>query len=313
MANTTGNSTAVIESQVFSNFISTNLNDGLLPGIFFRDVSDFGSGTTLNIPTIGARTIQDVSENEALDFTPIDSNTVTLTITNQVGDAFFVTDDLREDGYAVGPLMAESALQTVIGLQEDHESKFLAQCNSAQTDAAANLVNGFAHRIASAETDDVIALSHFIDMKLAFDKANVPMAGRIAIVDPVTASTLDGLVSITNDVTPFAERILQNGFDRDHQFLMNLYGWDIITSNRLAKGDFGDGTESVTGGVANVFMSVMSDNHKPIMHAWRRTPKTETERNVGLRRDEFTTTSRFGFGVTRTDTLGIVITSATNT
>ncbi|MEK0326161.1 MAG: hypothetical protein QQN63_10715 [Nitrosopumilus sp.] len=313
MANTTSNSTAVIESEVFSNFISTNLNDGMLPGVFYRDVSDFGTGTTLNIPTIGARTIQDVAENEALDFTPIDSNTVTLTITDQVGDAFFVTDDLREDGYAVGPLMAESALQTVIAIQEDHESKFLAQCNSAQTNAAANLVNGFAHRIASAETGDVVVLQHFIDMKLAFDKANIPMGGRIALVDPVVGSTLDALVSINRDVTPFGEKILINGFDRDHTFLMDLYGWTIITSNRLDKGSFGDGSESVTGAVANVFMSVLTDNHKPIMHAWRRKPKTEFERNVGLRRDEFTTTSRFGFGVTRTDTLGILITSATNT
>ena len=310
---TTSNSTAVIEAQVYSNFISTNLNDGMLPGIFYRDVSDFGSGTTLNIPTVGARTIQDVNENEELVATAIDSNTLTLTITNQVGDAFYVTDDLREDGYAVGPLLAESAMQQTIAIQEDHETKFLAQCNSAQTDAAANNVNGFAHRIASAVTNDIISLQHFIDMKLAFDKANVPYGGRIAIVDPVVAATLDGLVSITSTVTPFAEKILMNGFDRDHSFLMNLYGWNIITSNRLAKGSFGDGSATVPAGVANVFMSVLSDNHKPIMHAWRRQPKTATERNEKKRRDEFMTTSRFGFGVMRTDTLGIVATSATAT
>jgi len=310
---TTSNSTAVIEAQVYSNFISTNLNDGMLPGIFYRDVSDFGSGTTLNIPTVGARTIQDVNENEELVATAIDSNTLTLTITNQVGDAFYVTDDLREDGYAVGPLLAESALQQTIAIQEDHETKFLAACNNAQTDAAANNVNGFAHRIASAETNDIATLQHFIDMKLAFDKANVPYGGRVAIVDPVVGATLDGLVSIGRDVTEFGKQIMENGFDRDHSFLMNLYGWNIITSNRLAKGSFGDGTETVAGGVANVFMSVLSDNHKPIMHAWRRMPKTETWRNSKRRRDEFTTTSRFGYGTGRTDTLGILITSATAT
>jgi hypothetical protein len=126
-----------------------------------------------------------------------------------------------------------------------------------------NKVNGFAHRIASAAAGNVATLDAFIKMKLAFDKANVPMAGRIAIVDPVVGATLDGLVSIGRDVTPFAEKILENGFARDHQFLMNLYGWNIITSNRLPQGTFSDGTTSVTNAVANVFMCVADDNTKP--------------------------------------------------
>ena len=147
-------------------------------------------------------------------------------------------------------------------------------------------------------------------MKLAFDKANVPMAGRVAIVDPVVAATFDKLVSIARDVTPFGQKILENGFDRDHQFLMNLYGWNIITSNRLQTGSFSDGTTTVTNGVANVFMCVADDNTKPIMAAWRRMPKVEGERNKDLRRDEYVTSARWGFGTQRKDTLGIVITSA---
>lgn len=43
------NSTAFIESEQYSAFILRNLHDGMLPGNFFRNVSDFGSGTTLNI------------------------------------------------------------------------------------------------------------------------------------------------------------------------------------------------------------------------------------------------------------------------
>ena len=181
--------------------------------------------------------------------------------------------------------------------------------------ANANVVNGFPHRIAStvatAGSENTVTLDHFIKMKLAFDKANVPMAGRVAIVDPVTSSTLDRLVSIGRDVTPFGQKILEGGFDRDHSYVMNLYGWTIITSNRLDTGTFSDGTTSVTGAVANVFMSVADDNTKPIMAAWRRMPKVEGERNKDLRRDEFVTSCRFGFGTQRVDTLGILITSAT--
>jgi len=138
------------------------------------------------------------------------------------------------------------------------------------------------------------------------------MAGRVAIVDPVVGATLDKLISIGRDVTPFGEKILASGWDRDHQFMMNLYGWNIITSNRLQTGSFSDGTTTVANGVANVFMCVADDNTKPIMAAWRRMPRVEGERNKDLRRDEFVTSSRWGFGTQRVDTLGIVITSAVN-
>lgn len=312
MSQNRANSTAFIEAEQYSSFILRNLHDGMLPGAFFRNVSDFGSGTTLNIKTVGTVTIQDGAEEVAFDYSPIESGTVTLTITDYVGDAWYVTDELREDGAQVEALMSARSSESTRAIQEVFETRFLRKCNTSQTNAAANTINGFAHRIASAEVNNVISLNHFISMKLAFDKANVPMAGRVAIVDPVVSATLDKLVSIARDVTEFGKNILQNGWDRDHQFLMNLYGWNIISSNRLDKGTFSDGTTSVTNGVANVFMSVADDNTKPIMAAWRRMPKVEGERNKDLRRDEFVTSSRWGFGTQRVDTLGILITSAVN-
>ena len=312
MSQNRGNSAAFIEAEQYSAFILRNLQDGLLPGSFYRNVSDFGSGTTLHIKTVGTVTIQDGAEEVPFDYTPIESGEVTLTITDYVGDAWYVTDELREDGAQVEALMSARSSESTRAIQEIFETRFLKKANTSQTNAAANAVNGFAHRIASAESNNVIALSHFISMKLAFDKANVPMAGRIAIVDPVVAATLDKTVSLARDVTPFGQKILENGFDREHSFLMNLFGWNIITSNRLDTGTFSDGTTSVSNAVANVFMSVADDNTKPIMAAWRRMPKVEGERNKDLRRDEFVTSARWGFGTQRVDTLGIVITSAVN-
>lgn len=308
----TANSSAFIEAEQYSAFILQNLHDGLLPGSFYRNVSDFQSGTTLNIKTIGSVTIQDGAEEVPFDYSPIESGEVTLTITDYIGDAWYVTDELREDGSQVEALMNGRKVESTRAIQETFESRFLARCNTSQTNANPNNVNGFAHRIASSETNNVAALSHFISMKLAFDKANVPAGGRIAIVDPVVAATLDGLVSISRDVTPFGEKILQGGFATNHQFIMNLYGWDIITSNRLATGSMGDGTTTIANGVANIFMSVVDDNTKPIMGAWRRMPKVEGERNKDLRRDEFVTSCRWGFGTQRVDSLGILVTSAVN-
>lgn len=306
------NSTAFIESEQYSAFILRNLHDGLLPASYFRDVTDFGSGTTLHIKTVGTVTIQDGAEEVPFDYTPIESGEVTLTITDYIGDAWYVTDELREDGAQVEALMSARSQESTRAIQEVFETRFLAKANSSQVDANPNTINGFAHRIASAETNNVFALDQLIRMKLAFDKANVPAAGRVAILDPVAAATLDGLVTINRDVTPFGERILSSGFDREHTFLMNFYGWNIITSNRLPKGTFSDGTTTVTNAVANIFLSLADDNTKSIMAAWRRMPKVEGERNKDLRRDEFVTSCRWGFGTQRVDTLGVVITSAVN-
>lgn len=312
MAQNRPNSTAFIESEQYSSFILRNLHDGMLPGSMFRNVSDFGSGTTLHIKTTGTVTIQDGAEEVPFDYTPIESGEVTLTITDYVGDAWYVTDELREDGAQVEALMSARQVESTRAIQETFETRFLRKAQSSQVNASPNLINGFPHRIASTATNNVFTLDLLIKMKLAFDKANVPMAGRVAILDPVAASTLDGLVSIGRDVTPFGQKILENGFDRDHTFLMNLYGWNIITSNRLPTGSFSDGTTTVNNAVANIFMNVADDNTKPIMAAWRRMPKVEGERNKDLRRDEYVTSARWGFGTQRVDTLGVVITSAVN-
>ena len=317
MAQNRANSTPFIEAEKYSAFILRNLHDGMLPGSYFRNVTDFGSGSTLHIKSIGTVTIQDGAEDVPFDYTAIESGEVTLTINNYVGDAWYVTDELKEDGDQVEALMAGRSVESTRAIQETFESRFLARANSGQTDRDSNTVNGFAHRIVGSGTgtggapNNTIALEDLINMKLSFDKANVPAGGRIAIVDPVTAATFAKMVPLAQDVTPFGQKILENGFDRDHQYLMNLYGWTIITSNRLPRGEFGDGTTVVSDGVANIFMSIADDNTKPVMAAWRRMPRVEGERNKDLRRDEYVTSARWGFGVQRVDTLGVIITDAT--
>lgn len=308
----TANTQAFIEAEQYSQFILKNLHDGLLGEQFYRNVTDFASGTTLNIKSVGTVTLQEAAEDAPLEYNPIETGEITMQITEYEGDAWYVTDDLREDGTNIEMLMAERAAESTRAYQEVFESKFLKVCNDAQTDANANLVNGFPHRIASAATNDVVELDAFIKMRLAFDKANAPAEGRVAILDPVCEATLNRLVTITHDVTPFGKDILNSGMSRGMRFVQNLFGWDIILSNRLDKGDFGDGTETVTDGVANVFMCVADDQTKPVMMAMRRPIKVEGERNKDRRRDEFVSTSRYGFGVQRVDTLGIYITSATN-
>jgi len=325
MAQTTVNTNAFIESQQYSQFILENLHDYLLPEGMWRDVTDFGSGTTLNIKTVGSVTIQDAAEDTPLTFSPIDTGTITLAITDYVGDAWKVTDELREDGSQIDTLMAMRAMESTRALGENHETKFLSVANAAQSAAGLNLVNGRPHRwVGSAAANArTLTLNDFISMKLAFDKANVPAGGRIAIVDPVVEATLNSLQNLVNvSNNPMFEGMVTEGFARDHKFVRNIFGFDVYTSNFLPSltateainaSSYGLTSETAAvGDKANIFMCVADDTCKPIMHAWRRAPKTEGWRDNEERADKYQVTSRFGFGAQRVDTLGVILTHPSN-
>lgn len=325
MSQLTPNTQAFIEAQQYSQFILENIHDYLLPEGMWRDVSDFGSGTTLNIKTVGTVTLQDAAEDTPLIFNPIDTGTISLTITDYIGDAWRVSDDLREDGAQIDSLMAMRAMESTRALGEQHETRFLNVSANAQTNATVNLVNGRPHRwIAGGNgvTTRVMSLSDFIGMKLAFDKAGVPAAGRIAIVDPIVEATLNSLTNLVNvSNNPMFEGMVTEGFARDHKFIKNIFGFDVWTSNFLPVKTATEAinasayglanTTAAVGDVANVFMCVADDSCKPVMHAWRRQPKTEGWRDQPNRADNFQVTSRFGFGVQRVDTLGVILTSGT--
>ena len=289
-----------------------NLHDGLLPESFYRNVADFMVGDTLHIKTIGSVTLQEAAEDTPLVYNPIETGEITMTINEYVGDAWHITDDLREDGSQIEQLQAARGAESTRALQERFETDFLAKAAApfiAATDGMP--VNGFAHFIVSAETNNVFSIEHLVKMRLAADKANVPAAGRIFIVDPVVEATLNLKVSITNDVTPFAEDILRNGLASGQRFISNWFGWDILCSNRLARGAADDGTTSIADAVFNIGMCILDDQVKPMMGVWRRMPAVQGDRNFTRRRDEFQTTARYDFGIQRLDTLFCVATSPT--
>lgn len=309
----TTNTRAFIEAEQYSDFILMNLDDGMLPETFYRNVADFMMGDTLHIKTIGTVTLQETEEDVPLVYNAIESGEITFVITEYIGDAWYVTDDLREDGNQVEQLMAARGSESTRAIQERFETDFLKAAAgpfAAASDGVA--VNGFDHFEVSAETNNVFSIASLVRMRLAADKANVPAAGRVFIVDPVCEATLNLKVSITNDVTQFAKDILERGLTNGMRFINNWYGWDIMTSNRLFRGAANDGTTSIADAVFNIGMCVLDDQTKPVMGAWRRMPNVEGGRNKDNRRDEFTTTARYGFGVQRIDTLFCIATSPTN-
>lgn len=308
----TTNTRAFIEAEQYSDFILLNLHDGLLSESFFRNVADFGSGDTLHIKTVGTVTLQEAAEDSPLIYNPIETGEITFRLTEYVGDAWYVTDDLREDGTNIDMLMAQRSAESTRAQQEKFESDFFRTAAEAYPNSSPYAINGFAHKIVSADANGVFELDHLIALRLAFDKANVPSEGRVFFADPIVEATLNGLVTITSDISPFAVGVVQNGMARGMRIVGNLYGWDIILTNRLHRATANDGTTTIANAVWNVAMCIADDQCKPIMAAWRRLPKVEGERNKDRARDEFVTRSRYGLGVQRMDTLAILAVHPTN-
>ena len=313
--NVTGNTSAFIHAQQYSAFISANLPTHVLPEQFYRNVTDFGEGTTLNIKSVGAVTLQELSEENAIEYRDIESGTIPLVISNFKGAGWAISDKLREDGSQIAQLESMHAQDAVRQIAAAFETDYLAALYAAQSNGAGNAVNGFDHRITGSGTAERIALADLIALQVAFDKANVPVAGRIGIVDPVTAAQLNSLATATIglDRNPQFQMQLERGFQGDHRFIMNLFGFDIYVSNLLPDVALGQGDGSTTlstAGKANIFMSILDDGHKPGMCAWRRMPKTEGDRDMDNEKDKFKISARYGCGVQRVDTLGVILTNA---
>ena len=252
-----------------------------------------------------------------------------MSISEYLGDAWKVSDDLYEDGDQVDTLMAMRAQESTRALGEVHETKFLSKADTlfkaAVTATNVGLVNGRPHRWVAggaSATNRLMTMSDFIAMKLSFDKANVPQAGRIAIVDPIVEATINGLVLNTTSINynPQFEGLMTTGFAASHRFVRNIMGFDVYTSNflpapaateALNASSYGlaNDTAELTD-VANIFMCVADDNSKPMMHAWRRAPKTEGWRDSEERANKFQVTSRYGYGLQRTDSLGVIYTTS---
>ena len=296
----------------------------MLPDNMSRDVSGFGTGTTLHVKSVGTVTLQDVAEGAPMTYNAIDTNTVPLSIGNYVGDAWGISDELRQDGSQIDALHAMRGQESIRALQESFETQFLSVANAAQTADGPNNINGFAHRFIGSGTNLTLAESDLIQMSLAFNKANAPMAGRIGIVDPVVAATLDKLVTVTTaaDARNDIFGAWSHSFVQNHRFVMNWHGWQLFTSNRLprltaattsvAQGD-GTAANAAIGDIANIFMCIADDGCKPIMRAWRKMPSVEGWRANEEREDRFQNTAKYGLGAQRVDTLGVILTSDTAT
>jgi hypothetical protein len=306
---------------VYSEIILDEIEGGFLPEGMHRDVSDFQDGDTLYIPSFGEVVLRDIQEDKDIPVDAIDSGQVTLTISEYVGAGNYLTDKVKQDSYKLKEFEAAIVPKHLRAIKKRFETDLLATAND-QTAADPNAINGYAHRYSANGTNGVITLEDFSYAKLALDMAEIPDEGRIAIVHPLVATTLENLTNIVNvSNNPMFEGIVNTGFAKNMKFIKNVMGFDVFVSSRLPEVNSEaldtssitvpapSSSSTITSGVVNQFMCVLDDLVKPYMGAWREMPNTEGKRNVRRKRDEFYTTSRWGFGLQRPQSLVSVVTS----
>ncbi len=323
--NTRLNTDPAIRALVHSSLMLETLQDDFLPDGLFRNVADFGDGTKITIPTIGEMTLFDLDEGQPTPVSAMDTGKIFLTITEHVGTAGYVTDELKEDGYKAAAVEAAIVPQSLRAIKERFETDLLSQINNTTgglfTLSDPNTVNGFDHRwVAGATGSNILDLEDILYAKLAFDKANVPEEGRLLIVDPIVEATLNSLTNLVNvSNNPQFEGMVTTGFAKNRRFIRNIFGFNIWGSNRLPHvvsetivgGPQDTSTISAADAIVNIAMSVAGDENTPFMGAMRRMPRVEGHRNVSERRDEFHVTGRWGFAPQRAESAIGIITSAT--
>jgi hypothetical protein len=311
MAQTTSNSANIIKQQIYGEILQESFKDNLLGLIGMNDLtSEFPVGDTFNVDQIGQATLSDYTENTDIDYSAIDTSRITLALTDYVQDGFYVTDKLKLDaGGRADRLWSTRVKESSYAFGKRMEADLYAAANATQTATATNAINGQPHRIALATGYTAPAFVNLVaDCKLSFDKANVPEAGRILIVDAKVENVLNKIAtgSVIVADSPRFEGLLESGFVKSHRFIRNIHGFDVFVSNLLPVTLASETVDSVAARAnseVGIAMCVADEDCKPMMGVIRQHPTAAFERQEEKKRDAWSSTSYWGFALYRPESL----------
>ena len=324
---TTGNSGHLIRSSVWSSQLKDVLYPDLITGgLGLVDwITDFPDGNTINIPSIGQLEVRDYVEDQAVQYTPLDTGNFQFSINEYLSSATYITNKNKQDGFYMDRLVASFVPKQARAINEHVEIKVLKEGQPRTGNPAGyqvvgnlNLINGAPHRWVGSNvisTKQTLGLSDFAKVVYSLKKANVPTGAIIGIVDPSVEyylNTLSNLVSVSNN--PRFEGIVTEGFARENRFVKNVYGIDIYTSNFLplcgadqtGTSETINGTASGANAVCNVFFSAAPDL-KPFVGAWRQMPNVDSGYNKDFQREEYVTTCRYDTKIYRPENFVTVL------
>lgn len=300
----------LVRSNLWSSQIKEVLEDELLAMKYVKMLTEFGDGETFNIPSIGQAEVHDYVEGQAVRYTGMDTGNFTLTITDYVQSAMSITNKAKQDWFYMQELVSSFVPSMSRAIMKAMEVDVLALGPNAQTAANTNAINGAEHRFIGTGTAEIIAVADFAKAKYALQKANVPMTNLVAIVDPSVEYTLSTLTNLTNvSNNPRWEGVVSTGMSTGTRFLMNIYGFDVYSSQNLKVNTASEtiGALTAAAGVNNLFFSATSDV-SPFVGILRQPPKVDSSYNKDFQRDEYVTTARWGFKLFRPENLVVVVT-----
>jgi hypothetical protein len=309
----------IIRQEVYDAALVKSLDDWLVGRPLFDDKTGiFGDGDTLKITKTGDRALSNYTEDTGVDFSKMATSRVELAVTDYKQDGWYMTDKQKQDGHQAMAFFAENVRKSAIAFERDIEQAVFKVANQ-QTLGAPNLINGQPHRFAGSGTSGNIALQDIANLKLSFDLALVPVENRVLVINPQQEFELNKLLNIVEVANGSTfnnnfDGLVQTGFGDRLNFVRNIYGFNImishnlpaITAETIVKAD-GTGSATYTG-QAMIAMSMASSDDMPFMGVMRQRPASEFYRNVTMKRDEYSTTCRYGFALKRAETLGVIVT-----
>lgn len=318
----TANSDVLIRSEIWSGDLKRVLEDELMGTKYVDWLSGFPDGSTFTIPSIGTLDVNDYQEDTAIQYSALDTGEFQFQINEYISSATYITQKNRQDSFYAAKLEASFVPSMSRAIAERLEADIMKQGQpgtpNGQTAGNLNSINGAAHRFVGTNVIDskrTLALADFARARHALKKANVPDSNLIAIVDPSVEYVINTLTNLTNvSDNPRWEGIIETGIGKNMQFVRNVYGFDVYTSNRLPLSGLNQsgavetigGVASTGESVANLFFSATPDI-LPWMGAWRQMPKVDGEWNKDYQREEYVTTARYGLKTYRRENFVTVL------
>ncbi len=307
----------LIRSQMWSSTLKSLLLDELFATKYVRqlDVPADAGSSTFNIPSIGEAQIDTFVEGSRIRYNKFDEGNYQFTFGVYVYSGNSVSEKYMRDSFYANEVVAGFLPRQHRAIMVDYEKRVLAAMNSGQTSANLNAINGANHRWVTGGTNQTIQIKDFALAQYSLKKANVPLTGLVAIVDPSVIYTLQTQTNITNFLSPMprAESIVSNVTPTGMKFEMNLFGFDIYSSNYLPSGI----TETVnsvavtTNGVANYFFATGSQDLLTTVGAWRQHPTVYSDFNKDTQEHEYATICEYGIqGDYRPENLVTILTDA---
>lgn len=296
-------------ANIWTGEIKDILEDELMGQGWVRWI-DFPDGTTLNIPSIGQATVQDLAEDQSILFEAMDTGNFTFSINEYIGSGMYITDKAKMDSFYAQELINSFVPKQTRAIMEHVETDIMA-LSASQTASNANQINGADHRFVGTGTNETMAPEDFAKAKHSLRKANVNLNNLVAIVDPSVAYALETATNLANvSNNPHWEGIIADGITGSStgmRFVKNVYGFDVYESNYLATANETIGGLTTASGKANMFFSASQDV-LPFVGAWRQMPEVEFNRNVSMKRDEYSTTAYYDTALYRPENLVCVLT-----